>query len=534
VWESRHGDQHRTLRSGKIIFNNQQSVFNCLIRNLSPIGACLQVNDSAGIPESFELLIDGSTAPRPCQLIWLTETRAGIEFKPADVATASQQQPRSLERLNGNDLTRNELLTLRAALDLVPVGIVLLDATTRAQFINLTFRRMWRLPNDKAERKPPFVALMYHGCDTKAYAVSSSDLDRYVAERVAHVKSGDPKPLDLRLTNGEVVRLQCAVLPSGGRMLCYTYVTDIVRPADELGMLRSALDEMQPGIILLDAFLNAQFMNRAVRELWGVPDAQADRKPAYSELVNDARRTGTYGVSAEELDEYIEGRIAIVRAGDPSPMDLRHGDGRIIRSQCAVLPGGGRMLTYSDVTDLVARAKQFEELATTDGMTGLYNRRHFEALAEAEWRRFQRYNRTLSMLLIDIDEFKRINDRFGHEAGDEALKAVAKACMEDKRSTDIVARVGGDELAMLLPETNLPQARIVAQRVQEAIHKAIPKRELCVTLSVGVAEASLSMSGFQALLRLADEALYVAKSEGRNCIRDSQNSHAGENRAAAE
>ena len=61
---------------------------------------------------------------------------------------------------------------------------------------------------------------------------------------------------------------------------------------------------------------------------------------------------------------------------------------------------------------------------------------------EAEWRRFQRYNRTLSMLLIDIDEFKRINDRFGHEAGDEALKAVAKACMEDKRSTDIVARVG--------------------------------------------------------------------------------------------
>ena len=143
-----------------------------------------------------------------------------------------------------------------------------------------------------------------------------------------------------------------------------------------------------------------------------------------------------------------------------------------------------------------------------------------EALAEAEWRRFQRYNRTLSMLLLDIDEFKRINDRFGHEAGDEALKAVAKACMEDKRSTDIVARLGGDEFAMLLPETNLAQARIVAQRVQEAIHKAIPKRELCVTLSVGVAEASLSMSGFRAVLRLADEALYVAKSDGRNCIRD--------------
>jgi len=79
-------------------------------------------------------------------------------------------------------------------------------------------------------------------------------------------------------------------------MLCYTYVTDIVRNADELGMLRSALDQMQPGIILLDGFLNAQFMNRAVRKLWSAADEQSDRKPSYGELVNDSRRTRAYGV----------------------------------------------------------------------------------------------------------------------------------------------------------------------------------------------------------------------------------------------
>lgn len=383
---------------------------------------------------------------------------------------------------------------------------------------------MWRLSDERADSRPPFVALMYHGRDTMAYSVPSGDLDAHVAERVAYVKSGNPKPLDLRLANGEVIRVQCTVLPSGGRMLCYTYVTDIVRNADELGMLRSALDQMQPGIILLDGFLNAQFMNRAVRKLWSVADEQADQKPSYGELVNDSRRTRAYGVPPDELDKFIEERIAVVRAGDPTPMDLPHGDGRIIRSQCAVLPGGGRMLTYNDVTDLVARAKQFEQLATIDGMTGLYNRRHFDALAEAEWKRFERYHRPLSLVLIDIDQFKEINDRLGHEAGDEALKALATVCMDDKRSTDIVARLGGDEFAVLLPETSLQQARTVAERIHKAIDRCgtdqLSEQEARITLSVGIAEASRSMSGFQALLRLADKALYEAKAAGKNCVRD--------------
>ena len=529
--ERRHQERHRTLKGGKIVFNNKKCIFDCLVRDLSPSGACLQVNSSNGLPQTFDLLIDGESAIRPCRLIWLTDTRAGIEFDASN-ATGGPQEPLSTSEgpqrfvgsACGDELVRDQLLTVRVALDLVPVGIVLLDANTRSQFINRAFRRMWRLSDEKADSRPPFVALMYHGRDTMAYSVPSGDLDAHVAERVAYVKSGNPKPLDLRLANGEVIRVQCTVLPSGGRMLCYTYVTDIVRNADELGMLRSALDQMQPGIILLDGFLNAQFMNCAVRKLWSVADEQADRKPSYGELVNDSRRTRAYGVPPDELDNFIEERIAVVRAGDPTPMDLLHGDGRIIRSQCAVLPGGGRMLTYNDVTDLVARAKQFEQLATIDGMTGLYNRRHFDALAEAEWKRFERYHRPLSLVLIDIDQFKEINDRLGHEAGDEALKALATVCMEDKRSTDIVARLGGDEFAVLLPETSLQQARTVAERIHKAIDRCgtdqRPKGEARITLSVGIAEASRGMSGFQALLRLADKALYEAKAAGRNCVRD--------------
>lgn len=431
---------------------------------------------------------------------------------------------------------RSELFTLRAALDLVPIGIVLLDADTRAQFINRAFRRMWRLPDEKADSRPPFVALMYHGRDTCAFAVPSDDLDAYVARRVAQVKSGDPRPVDLRLTNGEVLRVQCTVLPNGGRMLCYTFVTDIVRDSDELGILRNALNQMEQGIILLDEFLGAQFMNSAVRALWDVSDEQADRKPSFAELVNDSRRTGAYGVPREQLDKFIEQRIEWVRSGNPTPVDIRHADGRIIRSQCAVLPGGGRMLTYNDVTDLVLRASEFEQLATIDGLTGLHNRRHFDTLAAAEWQRFVRYRRPLSLILIDIDLFKKINDGLGHQAGDQALKFVAAVCMQGKRTTDIIARFGGDEFAILLPETSLSQARVVAERIQQEVarpHDIEPTDgDRNFTLSLGIAEAAASMSGVEALLRAADKALYVAKFAGRNCIREDAGIEALSNHAA--
>ncbi len=540
--ERRHKDRQRTLKSGKIVFNDKRSVVDCLIRNLSGSGACLQINSANGIPEKFELQIQGTRNLRPCRTVWVTDTRLGIEFSDArqdglsnDAINASTRAADG-EHNHRSDLVRDQLLTLRAALDLVPVGIVLLDANTRARFINRAFRRMWRLPDEKADSQPPFIALMYHGRDTQAYAVPHDDLDAYVAQRVARVKTGDPRPRDVRLANGEVIRVQCTVLPSGGRMLCYTYVTDIARSADELGILRDALNQMQQGIILLDEFLSAQFMNRAVRKLWAVPDEQADRKPSYAELVNDSRTTGAYGVPKEQLDKFIKDRIAIVRAGDPNPTDISHGDGRIIRSQCAVLPSGGRMLTYTDVTDLVVKANQFEHLATIDGLTGLCNRRHFDILAEAEWQRFQRYLRPLSLILIDVDRFKEVNDRLGHEVGDDALKTVASICVEGKRSTDIIARLGGDEFVILLPETTLKQARVAAERIQTEMARRYDKHSafsrVSFTLSFGIAEAAVRMSGVGALMRAADKALYLAKASGRSCIREHIGADTLDNRAA--
>lgn len=192
-----------------------------------------------------------------------------------------------------------------------------------------------------------------------------------------------------------------------------------------------------------------------------------------------------------------------------------------MRLQVAVLPNGGRMLTYSDVTDLVRNAAEQHRFATTDSMTELHNRRHFTTLADAEWQRFQRYQRPLSMLMFDIDHFKFINDKLGHDAGDRAIVHLADLAREDKRPTDILARVGGDEFVMLLPETDVAQASVVAERLRQkvaATPAGQPGAEMKMTISIGVADATLSMPGIHALLKQADEALYRAKFLGRNKV----------------
>jgi PAS domain-containing protein len=396
--ERRASQRARTWRGGKILLDNRRSVLDCTIRNLSREGACLQVESLVGVPPAFDLLIDGEQAPRPCRLVWESDHRAGVAFAQQQSQTAPGEAQRTgLAAIRaGGELIRNELLGLRAALDEAKFGVVLLDAELRAHFINRAFRKMWRLPDSKADARPAFVALMYHGRDTRAYEVPESELDAYVAERVAEVKAGNPTPRDIRLASGEVLRFQCTALPSGGRVLSYTSVTDIVRHADELEVLRAALDNVEQGVILLDGQLHARFMNAAARTLAGISADEAARRPHFSQLVNNRRLTGAFDVPPGDLDAFVARRIALVKAGDRTPSDLRLGDGRIMRAQCALLPDGGRMLTYTDVTDLVRHAEELERLATTDAMTDLHNRRHFLNLAEAEWNRFQRYQRPLT------------------------------------------------------------------------------------------------------------------------------------------
>jgi PAS domain-containing protein len=140
---------------------------------------------------------------------------------------------RRLEAVSRERLQHATTERLSAALDHMDIGIVLLGADTRAEFINRAFRRYFSLTDAQAESKPPFVALMYHGRDTRAYELPEDELNAYVARRMEMVRAGDSTPINIKLADGKVLRFSCTALPDGGRMLSYTPVTELIRDSEE-------------------------------------------------------------------------------------------------------------------------------------------------------------------------------------------------------------------------------------------------------------------------------------------------------------
>jgi diguanylate cyclase (GGDEF)-like protein len=166
--------------------------------------------------------------------------------------------------------------------------------------------------------------------------------------------------------------------------------------------------------------------------------------------------------------------------------------------------------------------KELERLAHTDALTGLYNRRIFMQRLEEEVERVRRHGSTLSVLIFDLDFFKHINDTWGHDTGDVVLVAIARVATEIKRMSDIAARLGGEEFALLLPETDQQGAVQLAQRLRSAIEKKVyvstSGAPVKVTASIGVATATKEARDVDKLLISADRQLYRAKNNGRNRV----------------
>jgi diguanylate cyclase (GGDEF)-like protein len=293
---------------------------------------------------------------------------------------------------------------------------------------------------------------------------------------------------------------------------------ELVQARQELERLYAALDNVDSGVLLLNDELRALYSNRSLHVMFKSLDPEVIRRdrPLYVEMLKQAA-----AASAVDIEDYVERRIAWVQSGDPRPMDLNMADGTVLRCHSTVLPGGGRMLIYSDVTDIVRSAQELERLATTDGMTGIYNRRHFLTLADREWSRARRYGRAISLLMIDIDFFKLVNDTFGHNMGDEMIVHMTNLVRARERKSDVLARIGGDEFALLLPETDLPQAHALAERLRGEV-AANPlmaaSHSVLATISIGAAAANDTMSDFSQLMKAADQALYDAKRAGRNQV----------------
>lgn len=174
-----------------------------------------------------------------------------------------------------------------------------------------------------------------------------------------------------------------------------------------------------------------------------------------------------------------------------------------------------------DLAAMVMDEMELRRLASTDSLTGALNRRHFMDLAEREQRRALRYQMPLSVFLMDIDLFKNINDTYGHAAGDDILKRLIKICRDTLREPDLVGRFGGEEFAVLLPQTGADGALQVAERLRRAVAATkitTGKKTMRFTVSIGVASWQPDRGTIQDALSSADKALYAAKADGRNRV----------------
>jgi diguanylate cyclase (GGDEF)-like protein len=237
-----------------------------------------------------------------------------------------------------------------------------------------------------------------------------------------------------------------------------------------------------------------------------IPDTLLDPRFSQTRFVVGAPHVRFYaGFPVFGADRVCVGTLC---AMDTKPHDFTVGDGDIMTALAET------------VSDLL----EFRSLATTDPLTGISNRRGFLGEAARALALSSRYGHDLSLIVIDIDHFKKVNDTYGHSWGDAVLARTARTCEAVLRKTDALGRLGGEEFAVLLPFTNHSAAMAMAEDLRAAISSMefdFPAGKARVTASCGIASAATGLSDFEELLQTADAALYRAKDAGRNCCKSS-------------
>jgi diguanylate cyclase (GGDEF)-like protein len=201
----------------------------------------------------------------------------------------------------------------------------------------------------------------------------------------------------------------------------------------------------------------------------------------------------------------------------PDAFNSNHADSlQIFADQAAIAIENARMF------------EKVEQMAIVDTLTGLYNRRHFFDLGEREIERYKRYHSPLSLIMLDLDHFKKVNDQYGHQVGDYVLQELAKIFANSLRKMDIPGRLGGEEFVILLPETNIDQGMLVAERIRktvEAKNFIVEDHSIHITASMGLVSMRDDVTSLQMLISLADKIMYKAKAAGRNKVLAADDHH---------
>jgi diguanylate cyclase (GGDEF)-like protein/PAS domain S-box-containing protein len=282
------------------------------------------------------------------------------------------------------------------------------------------------------------------------------------------------------------------------------------------------VEHIEDGIIIIDRDHNISYYNEGARRIFGYTPSEAVGRgldlllPERFHLQHDMH-----------IQEFGSGQTMSKHMGHRARQIFgRRKDGSEFVASVGIVKLGTKSDPYYGalVRDISENKKTEEELlrlAATDPLTGAFNRREFTALADREALRSQRYHHPLSILMLDLDHFKRLNDTYGHAAGDKALQRFTTLCCNALRNVDIFGRWGGEEFVALLPETTADGAAIIAERLRKMVADTVVNfndHKITFTVSIGIAQYRDGEVSVDAPLSRADTAVYDAKKAGRNRI----------------
>jgi len=275
---------------------------------------------------------------------------------------------------------------------------------------------------------------------------------------------------------------------------------------------------------------------------------QAFRRGGYGLVITDIRMGGMSGVELLKeiklidsivhvivMTSYasIDSAVAVLKAGAYDYLIKPFEDLELVLSAAKRAMQSMRLIMEKEVlvqtlkqknAELERANERLQEIAVRDGLTGLFNHRYFQEILVKEAARATRHHRELSLLFLDVDDFKKYNDTYGHQLGDTLLKQLSQIIMGAMREGDVVARYGGEEFVIILPETEASYAVQVAEKIRRLVEEHPFRGEESqpqgkVTISLGASNWNRESSTVASLIQQADQALYRAKNEGKNCVR---------------
>lgn len=283
------------------------------------------------------------------------------------------------------------------------------------------------------------------------------------------------------------------------------------------------------GIMVFDEDDQVIFCNKIIAEMFGVSDTNLLLGKTFNQIAAHCYHTQTgLIIEADNFDNWIAYAKSKRRSEKYRRFEIDLHDGRWFQISEQLVHNKCIVMIATDISDkkdaesrLTKMSKELFLLATTDALTNVYNRRHFMEQALIEQIRCQREKAGYALLMLDLDSFKAINDHYGHACGDTVLKSIAETIKRELRTYDLLGRIGGEEFAILLPNTDKSSALAISQRIRisvESLKIEFNKHALKATVSIGVSLDINANKDLEEMFLSADKLLYQAKESGRNKV----------------